>query len=140
MISYNQSSPNWLTSIVGLANSIRFCSPRIISRQPQSEDLVLDILEKYGVESAFMSSRMLALIANRLESRTVDLSTLRSIQTAGSRLSEKVQLDILAKIPSAKVYIRYGLVDIGGIVTMTQGFNAKRSVGPLVAGVLAKVR
>lgn len=86
-----------------------------------------------------MAANMVAMMANRLKSQTVDLSKLRSIQTAGSRLSEKIHENILAKVLSAKVYIRYGLTDIGGMVTLTQGHNAKNSVGSLVGGVRAKV-
>lgn len=138
--SFPTPSPYWLTAIIALANSIRCCSPRIITSQVITADLILDILEKYRVDSVFTSADRVAMMANRLETRTVDLSNLRSIQTGGSRLTEKVHQNILEKIPSANVYIRYGMTDIGGLVTMTQGHNAKNSVGSLVAGVRAKVR
>lgn len=139
LITFNTSSLYWLTAIVGLANSIRFRSPRIITAQTLTIDLIMDILEKYGVDTVFMAPPHIAMMVKRLESRPSDLSKLRSIQTGGSPVSSTVCEAVNINIPNAQVYTVYGMTDVGGGISVTWGCNAINSVGSLVGGMRAKV-
>lgn len=130
----------WITATQALANSIVHCAPRIITDQLKTSDLVLDILEKYSVDSVFLHAPFIAALAKRLESRTSDLTKLRSIQTAGSPLSDTIRENILSKVPSAHLYKVYGISDLGSIITVSCSDNAFNSVGSLFFGVKAKVR
>lgn len=138
-ISFNTSSLYWLTAIVGLANSIVCRSPRIITAQTLTIDLILDILEKYGVDTVFMSPPYIAMMIKRLESRPTDLTKLTSIQTGGSPLSSTVCEAVKIKLPNAQLYTVYGMTDLGGGIAFTQGCNAIDSLGSLVVGVSGKV-
>lgn len=123
---------------MGLANSLLFRSPRIITAQTLTIDFILDILEKYGVDTVFMAPPYIAMMIKRLESRPTDLSKLRAIQTGGSPLSSTVCEAVKIKIPNAQVYTVYGMTDVGGGIAFTQGCDAINSVGSLIGGVRAK--
>lgn len=125
---------------MGLANSIKFRSPRIITAQTLTIDIILDILEKYGVDTVFIAPPHIAMMIKRLESRPTDLSKLCSIQTGGSPLSSTVCEAVKQILPNVQVYTVYGMTDVGGGIALTQGCNAINSVGSLAGGIRAKVR
>lgn len=140
-IYYSTSGLNWCTAILSLGSSIIFRSPRIISCQPKTDDLILDILEKNGVQIVYITTVYIAMIAMRLESRSADLTKLRSIQTGGSPVSDTLRQNILSKVPSAQLHTVYGITDAGGVIALTNNTsnNQSNSVGSLFFGIQAKV-
>lgn len=139
LITFHSSALYWLTCIYGIAHSFSFRSPRVITAQPVTPNLTLEILQKYEVSTTFLSPNIVTAIANRLLTENYNLTKLAAIQTAGGSLSESTRIALNEKLPNTAVLTGYGMTDVGGAIAISRDSGSK-GVGYLVPGMSAKVR
>lgn len=138
-VSFNTSSLYWLTCFVSISLSIISRSPRIITVQPITPNLILDILEKYEVTYMFTMYAYIIPLMKCLDSRKCDLSKLELVGCAGGLLSQHTRELFKNHLPNVKLLVAYGMTDVGGGIALTFPENSTDSVGILGPGIQAKV-
>lgn len=142
LVTFHSSSLYWLTSVFGLGSSLTYRSPRIITAQPVTVDLALEILQKYEVGSTFLAPNIVTGVAKRLLTENYDLTKLTIIQTGGGSLSKSTRIALKKSLPNTTVSTGYGITDVGGVVAISNGESKSGTVGVgyLTTGISAKVR
>lgn len=138
-IMFHSSPLYWLTSVFGISQSFSFRVPRVITAQPVTPDLALEILQKYQVSTTFLAPNIVTALAKSLLTENYNLTKLASIQTAGAALSKNTQTALNTQLPNTVVITGYGMIDVGGIIAISIGSGSK-GVGYLVPGMNARVR
>lgn len=119
--------------------SIYYRSPRIITAQPLTIDLVLDVLQKHDVNVILTFPFNVAALTKRLLMERYDLTNLTTLITGGSSLSETTRINLSETLPSVEIIVEYGMTEVG-IISCSNVKTKFGSVGYLVAGMNAKVR
>lgn len=130
----------WLTRFSTFLQSILRRAPLIVTRQPKTAELVLDIVTKYKVR-VLLTVPPLVMTMNELlkQEHSYDLSRLEILAAVGCLLPAKEVSLMNSFLPNGKVYTLYGTTDIGGIITTTMSGYPAGSVGYPVPGGMIKV-
>lgn len=139
LVVFHSSSLYWVTAVFGIAHSLRFRLPRVITAQPVTPDLALEILQKYEVTTTFLIPSNINALAKRLLAENFNLTKLASIVTGGGSLSEDTRAILNIKLPNTAVISGYGMTDMGGLIAISKDCGSN-GVGFLVPGMSAKVR
>lgn len=116
-------------------------SPRVITAQKITGRLILEILEKHKVNSAFMAPVYIAQIAEESAKKSYDLSSWYLLQTGGSSLPDTTQQAFKSFYPEILIMAGYGMTEVGGGITFIMASTNKlKSVGRLLPGVTIKVK
>lgn len=136
---FNTSTLYWPTFFAALSGSFVYQSPKIITQQTITPELILEILEKYQVDNLFTAYSFVIPLLNRLETNSYDLSKLRTIGSGGGILSENARLLAKTYLPKVNVSTAYGMTDIGGCISVALPEHNSNSVGALTPGIHARV-
>lgn len=135
---FHSSSLYWVTSIFGIAQSFSFRLPRVITAQPVTPDLALEILQNYEVTTTFLMPNNVTALVKCLLTENYNLTKLASILTAGGALFESTKTALNTHLPNTVVLTAYGMTDVGGLIAISKGSGSK-GVGYLAPGMSAKV-
>jgi len=71
-------------------------------------------IKKYKIDMVVTVPTMLSLILNEKDFKSEDVDTVKTINSSGSQLTQKLYDNIIKKFRNATVYNRYGLTETGG--------------------------
>lgn len=138
LLRYYGIVPAGSVTSIDIASSIFYRSPRIITAQPLTIDLVLDVLQKHDVKVLFLFPFNVAALAKRLLTESRGLTKLTTILTGGSSQSDATRMNLEKTLPKIEIGCKYGMTEIG-IISCSNDNTKIGSVGYLVAGMSAKV-
>lgn len=141
-IIFHPVPPLCTISAMEITSCIFYRSPRIITAEPLTVDHLFNVLQKHKVNEACLLPFTITAMAKHMLTENYDLSNLTKIITTGAKLTEDTQRILSEKLPNIDVVIGYGLVDVGGALTISSSKGKCKigSVGYLVAGASMKVR
>lgn len=113
-------------------------SPRIITAQPVTVDLVLEVLQKHDVGLTVLFPFNVAAMAKRIMIEKYDLSKLKKIATGGSTLSEATRINLTKILPNVEIEFSYGMTEFGMIASSNANSKLSSS-GFLLPDLSAKV-
>lgn len=131
--------PVTILTVLEIAASILFRSPRIFTAQPITTDLILDVLQKHDVNVCFMFPHTIAELTKRLLTESYDLTKLTTVISGSSSLSETTRNNLNKALPNVELGFKYGMTEVG-LISCANARTKKGSVGYLVAGMSARVR
>lgn len=133
------SNMTWVTSYIAIIQSILGGTPRIITTQPLSAELILDILVQHKIKAIFTVPSMIARMVKILETESHDLSELELMLTSGTVLSDHLAESLKVYVPKLILIAAYGMTEAGGIISSIVVGIKPNSVGFLSRGVQIKV-
>lgn len=140
LVTFTASSLYWASSLLGLFHAaIAKSSPRVITCQPINGVRILEIIEKYKINSSMMAPVYIAQISEELARKSYDLSNLLVLQTGGSALPEATRAAFTQFYPKVIIMAGYGMTDIGGVTFNIVTAKKPKAVGQLLNGVKVKV-
>lgn len=122
-----------------IVQSIFHRSPRIISAQPLTDDLTLDVVQKHDVNLAYMTPFNITSCFKRMLTGNYNLPKLKWILTGGSALSDVTKTNFSSSFPNVEIGLLYGMTEIGPI-SCSVGSTKPDSLGQLMTGISAKAR
>lgn len=131
------SSLYWLTGIWALVGGTVAGITRIITTQPFSPDLMLQLIERYGVTFTLTAPSHVARLLQSPLIGTTNLSTLRNYICGGSAVAPEL-LEKFNKLLPTGVLNAYGLSEVSGIVTANEA-RLEGSVGTLNDGMVVQI-
>lgn len=141
MVTFNTSSLYWLSALINITTSIINCSPRIITAQPLTEIVILEIVQKYGVNNMFTSPIFIANMGKHLLKYpdSYNAKSLRLLQSVGSMLTPAVIQSTKLAMPQVHMVTTYGMTDVGGGIAYPINPKKPDSLGSLIPGFRAKI-
>lgn len=131
------SSLYWITGLGALINGTLAGITRIITTQPFDPDLMLNIIERYGVTFVVTAPTHLARFLHSPLIETANMSTLRSYVCGGSAVAPEL-LDKLDKILPKGALVAYGISELSGTLAANDTGN-HGSVGSLNDGMMVQI-
>lgn len=122
-----------------IMQSIFHHSIRVIFAQLLTDHLMLDVLQKYAINSVFLRPFNILSLCKRMLTESYNLPNLKSIVTSGSALSEVTKTNFSKSLPNVKIRKVYGMTEIVRI-TRSNAMSKPKSLGYLMPGISAKVR
>lgn len=138
VLRYYAVSPHGGLSTSEISAAILFRSPRIITAQALTIDLVLEVLKQHDVNVLFTLPFNAAILAKRMLAEGYDLTKLTTILSGGSSVSEVTRYNFSKTLPNVEIGHQYGMTEVG-IMSCSNATTKNDSVGYLVAGLSAKV-
>lgn len=124
------SSLYWVTGWIFLIAGTIKGATRIITTQPFTGELQLQLIEQYKVTVALNAPHHLSLITKCDRLKYTNLSTIKYQLVTGGKCSIFTQTKIDSHLPNGRVYAAYGLSEAGSVMSMN--INGNDSVGQLV--------
>lgn len=113
---------------------------RIATAHEYSPELQLQIIEKYKVTISFHQSYHLVDILKSGLLLKTDLSNIKHMVVAGSKMPFNIRKEINSYLPNGCVNVVYGLTEMAATVTADfPNFTDKDTIGRLVNGFTAKI-
>lgn len=112
------------TILIGIVSG----ATRIVSSKVDTETH-LKLIDKYKITKILTSTAYLSALADSNSFKTVDLSSIKIIQTTGEALMKTLRELIENQLMNGKVIQSYGLVECGGTVTLNYPTHKEYSVG-----------
>ncbi|XP_070504880.1 probable 4-coumarate--CoA ligase 3 [Chironomus tepperi] len=94
--------------------SVLYSIPSVITAQPLTPELWMDIVDRHKVTVVFSSPRFCSLLLANKKIRK--MNSVRSHMLGGSVFTEKLLKDLIEVFPNAKSYVGYGLTEADAIV------------------------
>lgn len=138
-IVYIGSGIDWYTGLWFLINNCLSSCTRIISKRLFDTTYFLELVKKYKISYAFLSSRYVAMIVSHPLATKENLSTLKGIQFGGSNLSEAT-LKRFMTLFSEDVIVSfgYGVTEMGAIA-FSMDKSRPKSVGKLMPNLQLRI-
>lgn len=134
------SSVYWLSGIANLLKAAYFGATRIITTQPYSDRLLLELCEKYKITHLFASSKQMisALKSDGVDS--MDLSSVKLLALSGPKVRLEEYAFMRKHLRNAVPCNMFGISELGGAVSMSRGgeLNLNAS-GKLLNGMQVKI-
>lgn len=131
------SSLYWLTGIWALVAGTLTGLTRIITTQPFDPELMLSLIEQYGVTSTLTAPSHIARLLQSPSIGCTNMSTLRSFYCIGGALAPELS-EKLNKMMPTDVVDCYGMSETCGAITANEA-RVKGSVGKLVDGMVVQI-
>lgn len=134
------SSMYWISGILLLLASTINGTCRLITTEPFSIELMLDMIEEHRVTVLFGSSHVLVLALKCEKFYQTDLSSLRLIICGGSKISAETAKHIFKHLNNCRVMNGYGMTEMGGLLAtadVNESYNG--TLGKLIIGVKVKI-
>lgn len=138
ILRYYAVSPHGALSTMEISASILFRMPRIITAQALTIDLMLEVLQKHDVNVLFTLPFNAAALAKRMLAEGNDLTSLTTILSGGSSVSETTRNNYDITLPNVEIGQQYGMTEVG-VISCSNARIKNDSVGYLVPGLSAKV-
>ncbi|XP_062548677.1 uncharacterized protein LOC134213550 isoform X3 [Armigeres subalbatus] len=135
---FNFSALFWATGMFAVLTSLYYQRPRVITRKPFNEEIVIDAIEKYKVEDIFTPPSYIALLVNHPRFAKADFSSVKRWTMGGAIVSEELRVKLANRLPYGKTKSVYGTSEIG-IVTAADTPCVPGAVGTLVSNLEAKI-
>lgn len=131
---------HWVTGLIFLLMGTINAATRIITTKPFSPELQLQMIEKYKVTITFiLSYHLIDVVKSGLISK-VDLSSIKHLLVAGSRIPFTVRNELSSYLPHGCLNIIYGLTEMAATVAADfPTYSDKDTVGRLVNGFDVKI-
>ncbi|XP_053678593.1 uncharacterized protein LOC128728967 [Anopheles nili] len=134
------SSLYWLSGFASLIIGTIAQATRIVTRDPYTPELSLEILQRHGVTIAFFSPYQSNLLVHVLRSTTVSLPKLRLLLCGGARVSRQLYHGLRQMLPpTTTIQIGYGMSE-SCLISLTEGNDYRDDcVGTLQARAEARI-
>lgn len=136
---FSASTTDWYTGLWYLINNCLSGFTRIITKKPFDPEYFIELVRKYKISYAFLSSHYVALLVQHPLAKRENLSTLYGLQISGSPLSEAILKRFMALFnDNVSINFGYGITEIGAIAFNFDKTKAK-SVGNLMPNLSLRV-
>ncbi|XP_062537436.1 uncharacterized protein LOC134205833 [Armigeres subalbatus] len=133
------SSLYWISGIGTLVAATAAGATRIITTEPFSSGMIIDLIEQHRVSVIFFPpSHALAILKNPTIGM-VDFSSLRMVLCGGGPVSADLKRSFEMYLSKGRFHVVYGLSELGGAGCISEMAYKNGSVGVLSNGVMAKV-
>uniref|UniRef100_A0A182T593 AMP-dependent synthetase/ligase domain-containing protein n=1 Tax=Anopheles maculatus TaxID=74869 RepID=A0A182T593_9DIPT len=134
------SSLYWLSGFASLIIGTIAQATRVITREPFTTQLAIDIMENHRVTIAFFSPYQSNLLVHEPQLATVNLPALRLLLCGGARVSKQLYASLRSCLPShTLIQIGYGMSE-SCLISLTDGESYKDDcVGTLQARAAARI-
>ncbi|EDS42049.1 4-coumarate-CoA ligase 3 [Culex quinquefasciatus] len=132
---FNFSPLYWGSGVYTLLTSLMSGITRLITRQPFSEDLCFDLLERYPVDGLFTPPSYAHLLLQHPRLKTANWSNIRLWALGGSAASEQIRNSMNALLPNGKASNGLGISEIGRVSFGQKPF----AVGMLLPNIKGKI-
>ncbi|XP_050076673.1 uncharacterized protein LOC126563915 [Anopheles maculipalpis] len=134
------SSLYWLSGFASLVIGTVAQATRVITREPFTSQLAIDIMEKHRVTIAFFPPYQSNLLVNEPQLAKANLSTLRLLLCGGARVSKQLYASLRSCLPShTHIQIGYGMSE-SCLISLTDGKSYRDDcVGTLYARAAARI-
>uniref|UniRef100_A0A8D7ZYL0 Luciferin 4-monooxygenase n=1 Tax=Culex pipiens TaxID=7175 RepID=A0A8D7ZYL0_CULPI len=132
---FNFSPLYWGSGVYTLLTSLMSGITRLITRQPFSEDLCFDLLERYPVDCLFTPPSYAHLLLQHPRVKTANWSNIRLWAFGGSAASEPIRNSMNALLPNGKASNGLGISEIGRVSFGQKPF----AVGMLLPNIKGKI-
>lgn len=132
------SSLYWISGVGTLISTTMSGATRVITTQPFSAELTLQMLERYKVTTTLTAPSHVAILLQSPDIHTTDLSRLVRYYGGGSAVSEELRQRMNKFLPS-EMRVAYGMSEIPGIASSTVFPTRSESVGSLITGLQARI-
>lgn len=131
---------HWITGLIFLLMGTINGATRIATTKEFSPELQMRIIEDYKVTISFHQSyHLVDILKSGLISRT-NLSNIKHMVVAGSKMPFNIRKEINSYLPHGSVNILYGLTEMAATVTADfPNYTDKDTVGRLVNGFTVKI-
>ncbi|XP_065365339.1 probable 4-coumarate--CoA ligase 1 [Calliphora vicina] len=139
LVVFIASGIDWYTGLWFLINNCLSNFTRIISKRLFDPGYFLELVRKYQLSYAFLSSRYVAMMVNHPLATKENLSSLQAIQFGGSNLSEATLKRFMTLFnENVIVSFGYGITEIGAIAFNLDKTRTK-SVGKLLPNLQLRI-
>lgn len=111
---------------------------QVITTEPATPTLILEILEKHGVNFMFTPTSNLTAMTECLQKHQYDLSKLIVMATSGAHLHEHLKAAMRPYFAGMFLSI-YGMTELASSITLDMK-GVPNSTGQLMPGIQGKVR
>lgn len=118
--------------------SLFYRSPRIITAQPVTADLVLSVLQKYDVNVVGMLPHNIYAMYKRMLTGNFNLTKLTTIQSGAASLSADTINNLCKMVPNVEFRFIYGMTEVG-LIACSNAKTKPGSVGYLLTDLSVKV-
>lgn len=131
---------HWITGLIFLLMGTINGATRIATTKEFSPELQMRIIEDYKVTISFHQSyHLVDILKSGLISRT-NLSNIKHMVVAGSKMPFNIRKEINSYLPHGSVNILYGLTEMAATVTADfPNYTDEDTVGRLVNGFTVKI-
>lgn len=130
----------WISGLILMISCTINGVCRLITTEPFTAKLMLEMIEEHKVTFIFSASHFLALTLKSEQFYVTDLSSLRVILCSGSKLSTKTAKEFLKHLPNCKLFLGYGMTEMGGLLScheVDESYGG--SLGKLIKGTKIKI-
>ncbi|XP_062544517.1 uncharacterized protein LOC134211555 [Armigeres subalbatus] len=133
------SSLYWISGIGTLMTATAAGATRVITTEPFSAGMMIDLIEQYRVNVIFFPPSHALAILNEPTVGMVDFSSLRMVLCGGGPVSADLKRSFEMYLSKGRFHVVYGMSELGGVCCMSEIAYKNGSVGILTDGAMAKV-
>lgn len=134
----NFSSLYWITGFGALIATTLRGATRVITTQPFSPELMLELVERYKVTVTISAPSHLAMLLQSPDIHIADLSSLGRFYATGSVVPDELCRRINQFLPS-ELRVVYGMSEVAGMVSSNVIPTRGGSVGLLISGMRVRI-
>lgn len=128
--TFNMISCYWASGLNALVYHVLHGQKRLITSKPYTPDLLIDLIEKYQLNSVFLVPPHLSILVESPRFQSADFSSIKQFVTGGLYVSENLRVMMQEKLPNGVLKVGYGMSEFGGILAETGNeFQKSSSVG-----------
>lgn len=130
---------SWMGAMIFLLPGACKGFTRVITNEPFTPDLMIKIMEKYKVNLILTNPLLLLKVISSQRFSEANFKNLKYILSAGSMLPSSIKEEFIKQHPNVVIINSYSLTELTLCVAMTHLILPDGVVGPLQAGIIARI-
>lgn len=132
------SSLYWISGLAALFATTLRGATRLITTQPFSAELMLQMIERYKVTSTITAPSQVAMLLQCPDIHSTDLTSLVRYYAAGSAVPEELCQRMNRFLP-CEMRVAYGMSEVAGMTSCTVPPRRSGSIGSLIKGIQVRI-